>query len=553
MAPRSASTPSSSARPARWRCSPPAHFRDVLELARLKIPNMYDLLSKRPAPLITRDRVFGSTSGCRPTAPRSAARRGQRAGGAARRRSRPGAEGVVIALLHSYRNPAHERGAGRPERVGARPAGVLLERGLADHPRIRAHHHRHHRRLCAAPRRALPAAPCNRRCSEAGVAAEPRLTKSNGGVMTAEQGKPTCVQMILSGTASGVIGASYIARWRASRLHEPRYRRHQRRCGLHRRRHSRNTASASMIGDFQIYIPSVSVTSIGEGGGSIAWVTVQGVLQVGPESAGSTPGPACYGRGGTRPTITDAFAACGLIGHGNSATTPSPSMWTRRARAVGDAGASLGRGVEQTAEAIIQIAVSGMYRRGQQLTSRFGIDPRGFALLAFGGAGPMLGCFLARELGMAAGAGPDRAGRAERARRADRRPEERFYQDGLLPARAAELPRLRRISQRCARRGAGLAAEEQGHRRPARAAALRRHALSGPILRDRDAAAAGLDHDRRLAAHRGRLPCASTTASTAMPTRRRRSIWSACAWSWSGTSPKPEFPAAPLRGAAPRR
>jgi N-methylhydantoinase A len=154
------------------------------------------------------------------------------------------------------------------------------------------------------------------------------------------------------------------------------------------------------IGEFQIFIPSVSVSSIGEGGGSIAWIDAQGVLKVGPESAGSRPGPACYGRGGTRATITDAFAALGLVGLseiGYSAVTIDRAA---ARRVVGELAEPLGRTIEQTAEAIIRIAVSGMYSDVSALVSRSGIDPREFSCLAFGGAGPMMACFLARELGM---------------------------------------------------------------------------------------------------------------------------------------------------------
>ena len=149
---------------------------------------------------------------------------------------------------------------------------------------------------------------------EAGVAAEPLITKSNGGVMSAELGKSQCAQMLLSGTAAGVIGASHIARMTDSpdtmsfdvggtsadvafiRGGEPQY-------GI-----------GEMIGEFPIFIPTVSVTSIGEGGGSIAHVDALGVLKVGPESAGSSPGPACYGLGGDRATLTDAFAVLGFLG-----------------------------------------------------------------------------------------------------------------------------------------------------------------------------------------------------------------------------------------------
>jgi N-methylhydantoinase A len=154
------------------------------------------------------------------------------------------------------------------------------------------------------------------------------------------------------------------------------------------------------IGDFNIFIPSVSVSSIGEGGGSIAWVDRLGVLKVGPESAGSRPGPACYGRGGTRATITDAFVACGLVGI-SALGYASVTVDRERARAViGALGEQLGRSVEETAEAIIRIAVSGMYAEVSALVSRFGVDLREFACLAFGGAGPMMACFLARDLGM---------------------------------------------------------------------------------------------------------------------------------------------------------
>jgi N-methylhydantoinase A len=376
------------------------HFRDVLEIARLKIPDMYNLLSKRAAPLITRDLVFGVTGRLRADGSvldeldeASVARAVQGARAA-------GAEGIVISLLHAYRNPAHEL------------AAKAIVEGLAPEipvfcssetwPIIREYE----RTITAAigayvqPRVAHYLGSLQQALKDVGVAADPRLTKSNGGVMTAEQGKSQCVQMILSGTASGVIGASYVAEI----------------CGIERCM-SLDIGGTSadvaviiggqpqygvgeQIGEFQIYIPSVSVSSIGEGGGSIAWVDAQGVLKVGPESAGSRPGPACYGRGGTRATITDAFAALGLVGLseiGYSAVTIDRAA---ARRAVGELAEALGRTIEETAEAIIRIAVSGMYSDVSALVSRSGIDPREFSCLAFGGAGPMMACFLARELSM---------------------------------------------------------------------------------------------------------------------------------------------------------
>jgi N-methylhydantoinase A len=376
------------------------HFRDVLEIARLKIPDMYNLLSKRAAPLITRDLVFGVTGRLNADGSVQADLDEASVTRAVEGARAAGAEGIVISFLHAYRNPAHELAA---KSIVARLApDIPVFCSSETWPIIREYE----RTITAAiggyvqPRVAHYLGSLQRALKEVGVAADPRLTKSNGGVMTAEQGKSQCVQMILSGTASGVIGASYVAEI----------------CGIARCM-SLDIGGTSadvaiiiggrpqygvgeQIGEFQIYIPSVSVSSIGEGGGSIAWVDPHGVLKVGPESAGSRPGPACYGRGGTRATITDAFAALGLVGLseiGYSAVTIDRDA---ARRVVGELATVLGRSIEETAEAIIRIAVSGMYSDVSALVSRSGIDPREFSLLAFGGAGPMLGCFLARELGM---------------------------------------------------------------------------------------------------------------------------------------------------------
>jgi N-methylhydantoinase A len=232
---------------------------------------------------------------------------------------------------------------------------------------------------------------------QAGVLPELRVTKSNGGVMTAEHAKSNCVQMILSGTASGVIGAAHIAE----------------QCKLERAMSidiGGTSADLALIvkgrpqygvgetiGEFQIYIPSVAVSSIGEGGGSIAWVDPFGVLKVGPESAGSNPGPACYGRGGTRPTITDAFAVMGMLGHADLGYNSVSLDLAAARRAVGTVASRIDTSVEEAAEMIVNVAVSGMYADASGIMSKYGVDPRQFSLIAFGGAGPMLTCFLARE------------------------------------------------------------------------------------------------------------------------------------------------------------
>ncbi|AEE66253.1 hydantoinase/oxoprolinase family protein [Bordetella pertussis] len=374
------------------------NFSDVLELARLKTPDMYHLLSRRPAPLVKRSMVFGIAERMGPDGTVRAPLDEASVERAVRQALDAGAEGIVVSLLHAYRNPAHELRV--REIAEALAPGLPVSCSSETWPIIREYE----RTITAViggyvqPRVAHYLTSLQQALKNAGVQPEPRLTKSNGGVMTAEQGKRDCVQMILSGTAAGVIGASHVAATaglpRCLSLDiggtsadiavivdgKPQY------------------GVGELIGDFQIYIPSVSVSSVGEGGGSIAWVDPLGVLKVGPESAGSHPGPACYRRGGTRATITDAFVCCGLVGHselGYQAVTVDADA---SRQAVGELADRLGRGIEETAEAIIQIAVSGMYSEVSGLVSRYGIDPREYAVLAFGGAGPMLGCFLAREL-----------------------------------------------------------------------------------------------------------------------------------------------------------
>jgi len=375
-------------------------FSDVLELGRLKLPSMFNLLSKRPAPLVPREMVFGIRERLfrdgavdEPLDLDSVAE-------ALALAKKAGAEGVVVSFLHSYRNAAHEQAACDLIKTLAPELPVFSSAKIW--PIVREFE-----RTTTAiingyvqPRVEHYLSSFQKALKLAGVQPEPRVTKSNGGVMTAEQAKRECVQMILSGTASGVIGAAFVAKEcdvpECMSLDiggtsadvalivngEPQY-------GI-----------GEYIGEHQIFIPSVSVTSIGDGGGSIAWVDSLGVLKVGPDSAGSSPGPACFGRGGERPTITDAFAVCGIVGQGEIGFNAVKVDVERARTAVGTLATVLNQTIEETAESIINIAVSGMFAKVSGLVTRFGVDPRSMAMLPFGGAGPMMGALLARELEM---------------------------------------------------------------------------------------------------------------------------------------------------------
>ena len=375
-------------------------FEDVLEVARLKVPDPYDLFSRRPAPLAPRERVYGVCertlqNGCIETPVDPADIR------AALERARAhGADTVVVALLNAYANPANEHAV--RDAIRAADPGMAVTLSSDVWPVIREYERTVTATVAGYVQRRVAAyiGSLQEALRDAGVPAEPMITKSNGGIMAAELGKTDPIAMLLSGTASGVIGAADVAaRVGASEV-----------LSFDVGGTSADVAviqdgnpafgTGEMVGEFPIYVPTVSVSSIGAGGGSIAWVDDFGVLKVGPESAGSNPGPACYGQGGDRATLTDAFAALNLLGAGELGYGAVALDRGAAERAVATLAEPLGLSLTETAESIIRVAVSGMYLEVSKLLSRHGADPRSFALLAFGGAGPMTACLLARELGI---------------------------------------------------------------------------------------------------------------------------------------------------------
>ncbi|MDF3154677.1 hydantoinase/oxoprolinase family protein [Mesorhizobium sp. XAP10] len=387
-----------------------AGFEDVIELARLRMPDMYSLFCSRPDPLISRDMVFGiparmRADGSESQAPDLAAV--ERAVAVAKAN---GAQGIIVAFLHSWRNAAQE--ASVKAAITRLAPDLFVFCSAEVWPVIREYERSSTAILngYVHPRVAGYLTALEERLKGLGAPARPMLTKSNGGLMNAAEGKHACVNMLLSGTASGVIGASWLARQAGE----------DKVLTLDIGGTSADFAliiggeaqfgTGELIGEFPLHIPSVSVSSIGVGGGSIASVDAQGVLRVGPESAGSTPGPACYGRGGERPTVTDAMVVCGWLGHSEMAYGQLRIDTGLAHRAVGELAARLGRPIEQAAQAILDIAVSEMFVEVEKLASRAGVDLRDFTLMPFGGGGPMLGTFLARELGMKRVMAPRRPG-----------------------------------------------------------------------------------------------------------------------------------------------
>ncbi|MFC4671564.1 hydantoinase/oxoprolinase family protein [Seohaeicola nanhaiensis] len=387
-----------------------AGFEDVIELARLRMPEVYSLFCSRPDQLIPRDRVFGIPARMRANGTESVAPDLTALADAVATAKARGAKGIIVSLLHSWRNDAQE--AAVKAEIARLAPDLFTFTSSEVWPVIREYE-----RTTTAilngyvhPRVAGYLTALEDRLAGRGVTAKPLLTKSNGGLMNAAEGKRSCVNMLLSGTASGVIGAAWLARQAGE----------SRVLTLDIGGTSADFAliidgeaqfgTGELIGEFPLYIPSVSVSSIGIGGGSIAHVDNRGVLRVGPESAGSTPGPACYGRGGTQATVTDAMVVCGWLGHSEMAYGQLRMDVDLARQAVGNLAKQLDRSLEETAQAIIDIAVSEMFVEVEKLASRSGVDLRDFTLMPFGGGGPMLGAFLAREMGMTRVMAPRRPG-----------------------------------------------------------------------------------------------------------------------------------------------
>jgi N-methylhydantoinase A len=441
-------------------------FEDVIELARLRMPEMYSLFCARPEQLIPRDLIYGVRQ--RQLANGEVAEPLDRDGlaevvGTIRAK---GVDGVIVSFLHAYRNGAHEAQA--KALIAELAPGLFVFTSSEVWPVIREYERSTTAILngYVHPRVAGYLGALETALASRGVPAGAMLTKSNGGVMNAETGKRACVNMLLSGTASGVIGAAYLAEQAgignvltldiggtSADLAliiggKPQF------------------GTGEVVGDFPLFLPSVSVTSIGSGGGSIAWADAFGVLKVGPESAGSTPGPACYGRGGMRATVTDAMAASGFLGHTPIAYDQIGMHRDRAEAVIGELAALLGLEAQATAEAIIAVAVSEMFVEVNKLVARYGVDLRDFTLMPFGGAGPMLGCFLARELGIPRVLVPQRPGvvSALGGLIADLKGD--FIQTVFAAAAPESLPRLREALDRLKRDGMAWIRDEQGFAGP---------------------------------------------------------------------------------------
>ncbi len=375
-----------------------AGFTDLLEIARQNRPSLYRLCRDRPPPLSPPDlRVgvrerTGPDGVVDPLTDREIARVGDEI-------ERLDPEAVAICLLFSFADPGHER----------RLAAALRERLPDLHvsasaevlPRFREYER------CATTVLDAYLSPLlggylrrlAERCREIGVP-EPLIMQSSGGVTDAARAAAGGAWSVLSGPAGGAVGAGLLAT--ASGNGDA--------LGLDMGGTSCDVCvvEGGRVGRTEtrefdgrpIQLPMVDVHTVGAGGGSIAWRDRGGALRVGPRSAGAEPGPACYGRGGAEPTVTDANLLLGYLDP--EAGLAGGVTLDREAAEAAVAGLAneLGLGLLETAAGIVAVANGEMVRAMRVITVERGIDPRRFDLLPFGGAGPLHAVAIAAELGI---------------------------------------------------------------------------------------------------------------------------------------------------------
>ena len=376
-------------------------FRDVLEIRRQRQPHNYDIRMPKPTPLVPRhlrseirERTY--LMGLEDEAPDIAALDEILA-----TFREAGVEAVAVCFLHSYHNPAHEAAIATAVRERFPEAFVC-----ASHEVLAEF--REYERISTTVMNAALGPVMSRyldrladRAAELGVVV-PKILQSNGGVASPGEAGARAVRTLASGPAAGVTGAAHLAT--AAGISDiitfDMGGTSTDVCLIEGGRPL--IAKEREFNGHPVRVPMVDVHSVGAGGGSIAWVDSGGFLVVGPESAGADPGPVCYGRGGTEPTVTDANLVLGRLPPDALLGGRMPIHKELAREAILEKIANpMGLGLEEAAQGVLTILNENLVQAIRVISVEQGYDPRRFALVAFGGAGPLLASALARELGMA--------------------------------------------------------------------------------------------------------------------------------------------------------
>jgi N-methylhydantoinase A len=389
-------------------------FRDVLEIRTLRAPRLYDLAWQKPPPLIERylrqtvdERIDHAGAIERPFDPTDAER-------AVDALLAEGVEAIAVCLINSFVNPAHELAI---KQIIARKAPRLpLSVSCEVLPEIKEYERTstttidaYVKPIVATYLHALRAG-----LDAAGVPARLLLMQSNGGLTTDKAAVERPMNIIESGPAGGVIGAQVLAQGKrlesiitfdmggttakASMVENGEVVRAQ----------EYAVGAGIMIGSrlltgagYTLKVPAIDLAEVGAGGGSHVWIDAGGALQVGPASAGASPGPVCYDMGGVMPTVTDASVLLGYI-NPHYLVGGALKLNAEKAGAVfaDKISRPLGLTLERAAHGAHQIAASNMIRAIKAVSTERGRDPRGFALFAFGGNGPLFAAGMAAALGI---------------------------------------------------------------------------------------------------------------------------------------------------------
>ena len=375
--------------------------RDVLEIQRHDKSDIFNLRYEKPIPIVRRDAVFEVNE------------RLDAAGYVVRPLDvdetllskvksfvADGGRSVAICLLHSYANPQHELALAKA--IAEAAPEVSLSLSSVVNPEQREYERASTTVLSAYLRPIVEAyvLAFEQQMRDHGFTGQVQVMQSSGGTIPIAAAREQSVRVVLSGPAAGVVGAAYMAGLSGyGDLITLDMGGTSADVCLVRDGHP-SLSFESRVDGLPIRVPTFDIEVVGAGGGSIAWIDRAGLLQVGPESAGASPGPCCYGRGGTLPTTTDANVLLGIL-RPERFFGGRMALKTDLARnAIGEIAEKVGLSILDCAEGIRRIADANMMETIRLVSVARGHDPRDFALLAFGGAGGLHACDLAADLGI---------------------------------------------------------------------------------------------------------------------------------------------------------
>ena len=379
-------------------------FRDIYEIGRVNRPDAYNLFFSKHEPLIRRSLRFEVPERLRADGEVHKPLDEDAVRVLVRSLKDRGIESVAILLLHSYRNPAHETRVKEIVREEMPDVFVSASHELSQEYREFERVSTVAANAYVGPRVAAYLGELESHLQDAGFRGSFYAVQSTGGLFPIAHARRDCVRMLESGPAAGVIGAQAIcAQMGLGDAIAFDMGGTTAKAGVISNGEPLTTGSA-LIGGYEkalpIQIPMIDIFEVGTGGGSIARIGEGNSLRVGPQSAGSMPGPACYGRGGTEPTVTDANLLLGRLDESNFLGGEMPLDKAAAFQAMTNVAKPLGLDETRMADGILRIAVTAMSHAVKAVTTERGLDAGAFTMVVYGGAGPLHASAIAREIGI---------------------------------------------------------------------------------------------------------------------------------------------------------